>query len=413
MSGMLITKGGIALLLLVLVAVFVIPQAGAANFIVIAGLIALFIVNLPLALRMVRGVSVRREHATHVKEGVEMQVTLHVANTSKTPRMLVQVSDMGPGGKGVEPLMVPFIGGCEVLEVNYTCNAMRRGIYEFSSCGLESTAPFGLFGARRKVPASSRMVVYPLYYELPGAVLPFTKTYSGLTAAPGSRSGEGLSFFGLREYRPGDPIRKIHWSSTLRARTLMVKEFEEDIHSSVVILLDTCRDSIVAGRNTTSLETAIRAVASIANHTLSGGHPTALARFDEEFDEPRCDKSAGDLTAILDSLAALKPSRRQAGNLIEASQPLIPKRGNWVVVLLSKDEAAMELLLHARSRGVEAMLLICDQKGQEITEAQRAWFPQMMDLYEQAGITTVFLKPDDDVQAVLCQSFRPIRRLRI
>ena len=410
---MLITRGGIALLLLIAVAVFVIPQSGAANFIVISGLLSLLVVNLPLARRMVRGISVSREHASHVKEGSEMQVTLHVANQSRTPRMLLQLADMGPGGKGQEPLMIPYIGGGEVLEVNYTCTAMRRGIYEFSSCGLESTAPFGLFGSRRHVPAASRMVVYPIYYELPGAVLPFTKTFTGLTSAPGSRPGEGLCFFGLREYRHGDPIRKIHWQSTLRTRTLMVKEFEEDMHSSIVLFLDTCGSSIVETGGCSSLETAIRSVASIANHTLAGGHPTALARFDDTLDQPRCDRTAGDLTVVLDSLAALKPSARGAADLLEESRMLVPKRGNWIVCLLSKDHDAMEAVLRARSGGVEAMVIVCDRLGTELLAKEKSWFPQMMDLYEAAGINCLLMKPDDDVQAVLCRGLKPVRRLRI
>ena len=410
---MIFTRGGVALLLLVLVAVFVIPQAGAANFIVIAGLLALFVVNLPLALRMVRGVSVRREHATHVKEGTEMLVTLHVTNTRKSSRMLLEVEDIGPGGKDTEALMLPFLGGMQAVEASYTCNAARRGIYEFSACRLKSTAPFGLFGARRNVPSASRLVVYPLYYELPGAVLPFTKTFTGLTASPASRPGEGLSFFGLREYRQGDPIRKIHWPSTLRARVLMVKEFEEDIHSSVVMFLDTARRSVAAGAGTSNLEVAIRVTASIANHTLAGGHPTALVRFDDEMDQPRCDRSAGDLTAVLDSLAALKACGHGSSELIEGSHQLIPKQANWIVVLLSKDRDAMDSVLHARSKGTEAAVVICDALGPECTQTEEAWFPQMVDLYDQAGINVIFVRPSDDIQSVLCQGLRPVRRLRL
>ena len=51
--------------------------------------------------------------------------------------------------------------------------------------------------------------------------------------------GEGSNFYNLREYLPGDPIRKVNWKATARQDgKMMVNEFERDAVSDVIILVD-------------------------------------------------------------------------------------------------------------------------------------------------------------------------------
>src|ERR1700682_2289144 len=45
-------------------------------------------------------------------------------------------------------------------------------------------------------------------------------------SAAGSRAGTGTELFGVREYRPGDPLRRIHWRSSARHGELIVREYE-------------------------------------------------------------------------------------------------------------------------------------------------------------------------------------------
>ena len=43
---------------------------------------------------------------------------------------------------------------------------------------------------------------------------------------------------GVREYVPGDPMKRIHWPSTARRGQLIVKEFEQDPQAEVWFFLD-------------------------------------------------------------------------------------------------------------------------------------------------------------------------------
>lgn len=410
---MSLTRGGVGILGLIAFVLILSTPNNATTFIVLSCFASLLILNFPYAFLAVRKLAIYRDHPSHVKEDSEIRVILRVVNQARGPRILLRLFDRGPGQGKVDPVQIPLLPGRGVESASYTCRAGKRGIYRFSNCAVESSSPFGLINARRNLRAESDLVIYPLYYELMGAMFPFRKSFSGLTAMPGSRPGEGASFFGLREYREGDPIRKIHWPSSVRTRTLMVKEFEEDLHSSIVILLDTDRRAIVSDGSDNNLEAAIRTAASLGNYTLVNGHPTTLVYFDESAKSLRTDKAASDLTPILDSLARLGASTMNPAELIASARVLIPKQANLITVLLSADRNAMEELLKLRAQGVEIMLVIADREGVRFRESERPWLVRMLEMYEAAGINTIMIALGDDIQAMLSKNMRASRRVRV
>jgi uncharacterized protein (DUF58 family) len=57
-------------------------------------------------------------------------------------------------------------------------------------------------------------------------------------SAAASRAGTGTELFGVREYRPGDPLRRIHWRSSARHGELIVREYEPPGIQSLGIFCD-------------------------------------------------------------------------------------------------------------------------------------------------------------------------------
>jgi uncharacterized protein (DUF58 family) len=56
------------------------------------------------------------------------------------------------------------------------------------------------------------------------------------------RRGPGPEYLGVREYRPGDPIRQIHWRLTARHGELVVRDLEQERIPRVAIWVDTSGD---------------------------------------------------------------------------------------------------------------------------------------------------------------------------
>jgi uncharacterized protein (DUF58 family) len=99
---------------------------------------------------------------------------------------------------------------------------VARGPVRATSFVLEATDPFGLFRYRHQGAETEVALVLPSFAALTST--PQVRELEANVAAP--RAGSGTEMFGVREYRPGDPLRRIHWRSSARHGELIVREFE-------------------------------------------------------------------------------------------------------------------------------------------------------------------------------------------
>jgi len=93
----------------------------------------------------------------------------------------------------------------------------------------------------------------------------------------------GTEFASIRPFQPGDRLRRIHWSRSLRTGTLHVTSTWADHDRHVVLLVegfeDIGRSDGIDGR-ASSLDLALRAAGSIAEHYLKVGDRVALVILD-------------------------------------------------------------------------------------------------------------------------------------
>jgi uncharacterized protein (DUF58 family) len=97
---------------------------------------------------------------------------------------------------------------------------MRRGWLDMKPFRIENRYPLGLFRAWSVVLPRARCLVYPCPAVNPP---PLPMSGRGDTAA---KKGEGEHFHGLREYQPGDPLRRIAWRTSARHQKLYSREME-------------------------------------------------------------------------------------------------------------------------------------------------------------------------------------------
>jgi uncharacterized protein (DUF58 family) len=99
---------------------------------------------------------------------------------------------------------------------------LRRGPVAARDWATERGDPLGFFNHRNKGMDFELTLVLPRFKAL--AKRPNVRELEASVAAP--RAGSGTEMFGVREYRPGDPLRRIHWRSSARHGELIVREFE-------------------------------------------------------------------------------------------------------------------------------------------------------------------------------------------
>ncbi|MBI4560427.1 MAG: DUF58 domain-containing protein, partial [Candidatus Rokubacteria bacterium] len=90
---------------------------------------------------------------------------------------------------------------------------------------------------------------------------------------PERRVGQGAELHNLREYRWGDNPRLIHWKSSAKAESLMIRELEAEIALAVRLVLEPAQGPI----EPEGLEVALSWAASLAAHLIGEGARVALA----------------------------------------------------------------------------------------------------------------------------------------
>jgi uncharacterized protein (DUF58 family) len=216
-----------------------------------------------------KSIWVEREIPELATAGDLIDVTLTITNKGAKPTPPVRVEDLS--------CALPAL--CEGLEPGATGTATatrlapRRGIFEGGRVNIKCGAPFGFVSTTRTVTVESPIVVVPRAVALDSLSF-ITGTSRG--SADGLRmtapSGE---YVGVRDYRPGDSRRAVHWRTSARAGTLVVREFEDVAAPAVTLLIHAAE----AGAPPKSqFEALVSAAASIACHLAEGGHPVHLVR---------------------------------------------------------------------------------------------------------------------------------------
>ncbi len=111
---------------------------------------------------------------------------------------------------------------------------LSRGPVGASDWNIGTSDPLGFFRGRRSCSDSEVALVLPRFASLAGRRQ--VRELEASAAAP--RAGSGNELFGIREYRPGDSLRRIHWRSSARRGELVVREYEPPGLQTLAIYLD-------------------------------------------------------------------------------------------------------------------------------------------------------------------------------
>ena len=109
----------------------------------------------------------------------------------------------------------------------------------FSTACLLRPDGLGLMNSVRNAPLAQPLLVLPRRYEVPRPHLLGHRRFQRGGVSLACAVGDSQEFIGLREYRPGDPLRHIHWRSWARAGAPIVKEFHDEFFVRHALVLDT------------------------------------------------------------------------------------------------------------------------------------------------------------------------------
>jgi len=242
-----------------------------------------------------------------------------------------------------------------VTEAERTLTPLRRGWLEFTALRFGRPDPLGLWKRLFRQPLADRLLALPRRYPVPPLRFCDGRRYQRGGVYLAQSVGEEDEFIGLREYRPGDPPRRIHWRSFAKRGEPIVKEFQDEFFVRYGLLLD----SFAAGANEVRFEAAVSAAASIAAAERS---PEALLDLLFVGDQTYCftaGRGLGQTEQLLEILACVVPCRDQSfSRLLSLLADHAPELSACICVLLDWDVERRQLLNLLRGQGVETVALV-------------------------------------------------------
>jgi uncharacterized protein (DUF58 family) len=165
------------------------------------------------------------------------------------------------------PTLFPGRSRTEVLEHR----AQRRGVFVLGPVRHVQSDPLGLFRRTRSWGSATQLWVRPRVLVPSAFALGGVADLEGLPSDQVSMSD--LAFHALREYVPGDDLRQVHWRSSAKANTLLVRQYHESRSMHAAFLVD---DDPRGYASEAELETAISVAASLAIRALEDGYAVDL-----------------------------------------------------------------------------------------------------------------------------------------
>jgi uncharacterized protein (DUF58 family) len=259
------------------------------------------------------------------------------------------------------------LGSHESRTVSYRLPGLGRGRYRVGPLRIRLADPFRLIDLTRSFTATSEFVVAPVIDQLP-PIEPPRSDEMGDSSGSHSIGTHGADDQSTREYRIGDDLRKIHWRSSARTGTLMVRQEERPWRGQSTVLLDmraiahtTAPDAPASGehdlRLSSSFEWAVSAAASIGSHLLRRGRELTL------LGDPADDRLR---MANSDQLASHLANAREQKylDLTPLAAPIrtAVRESSLVAVLGRLDAASIRILAdaHPRGRSASALAVLLD-----------------------------------------------------
>jgi uncharacterized protein (DUF58 family) len=172
---------------------------------------------------------------------------------------LLTLTDAFDGGRRHARFLLSPLAPDTTARAAYRVPTERRGRYEIGPLRASVGDPFGLSSRTWRAAGLDEVIVQPRVHDLMSLPEGGGEDLDSDDRRVVGRLDVTGEFLMLREYAPGDDLRRVHWKSTARHQRLMIRQDESRRRAPVLVLLDV-RSS---AHDRASFELAVEAVASI------------------------------------------------------------------------------------------------------------------------------------------------------
>jgi uncharacterized protein (DUF58 family) len=305
-----------------------------------------------------------RKMVSRVTEGDTLEVSVQIRSRSFLPVFNFALQDyfsFSQPNQESTSFFVGYMGLKSFCEIKYDYFCYKRGEYKIGPFVAYFFDPLNLFYFKRVFHVYSAVVVYPQIFKIEKfpALTRSIVPWFGIETA--RSSGDEDEFYGVREYKEGESVKKIHWISSARKNKLIVKQYQLQSFFGTTIIFNLEKAKNLGVGKESVAEYIIKIVASVASYLTERGVPIELMAHIGEMVHLPFNKGQEHLENILRVLAVAQvESRVSFSEVFEEFARYIPNDSNMVAVISDQDYTDLPRMLALYNRGVSLIpLIVC------------------------------------------------------
>jgi len=338
--------------------------------------------------------------------GDKIEINYELRNDHRLGKLWVEVSEESNWPEPLTGRVLSIAGRGTTRRWKVSVTAQSRGRFRLGPIVLRSGDPFGLFATVARIPADALVLVYPRvlplpYWQLPGSFLEGN-------VLTGQRSLQSTSMvMGIRDYRPGDAVNRIHWPSSVRHRGLFVKEFELDKTADLWIYLDLERHWHRGLGERSTEERAVTVAASVVAKALHEHRNVGLITTGVRGEILHPDRGTKQFGKLMQYLAEVSVggSRTIAEVMVE-TLPRIRRGASVLVITPSLDRAWVRPASTLRESAISTQAVLIG--SEDTDERDRARRHALLGELAVAGVRTAHLLPNMRVEDLFHETMNAI-----
>lgn len=198
--------------------------------------------------------------------GDTVDVDVEVANPGKTPT--VSAEGELPMGEAHESFRIPALAPGHAKSQKVQFRAATRAVLPVGPLSIRKGDPFGLIRHEQSLSEAINVYIHPRTVHLNTLSSGLARDLEG---GPTEQVvDDDLDFYGLREYRPGDDMRNVHWLSSAKTGTLMIRQYDATKRTDTSLTLASNPGDYLDEQE---FETAVSVAASIGAQCLMDSRP--------------------------------------------------------------------------------------------------------------------------------------------
>jgi uncharacterized protein (DUF58 family) len=390
----------------------------------VAGRVELVALAAPFALAAALGASLARQpqitgtltlDRERALEGEDVLATLELTGAEGAARIdvLLPLPDELTTNADANP--VALRADVERLELTLRC--ARWGAFRVGPALVRARDALGFHTWESDIGGMQALRVYPSVETMRALLEPLdTQVYIGNQVA--RTRGDGIEFADIREWTPGDRLRRVNWRASARRGDLWVNEQHPERNTDIVLFLDTFSDVSLGPRGT--LDLTVRAAASLAHRYLQRKDRVGVVSFGGFLSWLLPASGTRQLYRIVDSLLQMGIVLSFAAKNIDVLPPqTLPPRALVLALTPLLDARSTAALVALRARGFDLVVVeisplpFVEPKRDELSDlSYRLWSlsrDAQRDQYERAGIPIVPWTEGEALDAVI-EEVRTYRR---